>query len=253
MKENARSSPILGKSLKLLDTLGEQRSLTFTELAKRTGFPKSTLHRLLESLSFEGLISFNSVKRTYTLGLRPLSWARDAWDTLEIRKLALEEMKKLNDTTGETVHLAVLDRDQIVYIEKFESKQQVRMYSSVGKRAPAYCTGIGKAIIAFLESDMQQALTSRLSFKRYTDRTIVNVEALQQELLRIRAQGYARDDGEHEAEIRCIAAPIVNYMGHSVAGISVSAPAYRLTPEGIEAWIPLVKEAVARVSALTVA
>ena len=157
-------------------------------------------------------------------------------------------MKRLNEATGETVHLAILNGESIVYIDKLESLNQVRMYSAVGKQAAVHCTGVGKAITAFLPPEEQEALIQKLDFKRYTVNTITDEQSFRRELARIRERGYARDDGEHEEEIRCVAVPILNFAGESVAGISVSAPQYRLTPETISKWVELTLHAATRIS-----
>lgn len=247
MKTSASSS-VVQKCFAVLDVLGQHGGKTFTELVVATNFPKSTLHRVLGSLVAEGAVQFSELQQTYTLGMRLLVWARHAWQDIDVRQLAQEEMKRLNEATGETVHLAVLNGDRIVYIDKLESLNQVRMYSAVGKQGPVYCTGVGKAIVAFLPEKKREELISKLDFKRYTANTITDEKSFRRELEAIRERGYARDDGEHEDEIQCVAAPILNFEGVSVAGISVSAPEYRISPETISNWIDETMKAATEIS-----
>jgi IclR family acetate operon transcriptional repressor len=241
---------VLTKAVKVLDVFSRSDApLRFIDLAERSGVPKSTLHRILATLVDSRLLEFDQQSRTYRLGLRLVTWAHNAWQGLDIRNVAAEEMKRLGELTNETVHLAILDGNQIVYVDKQESSQKVRMYSAVGKIGPVHCTAVGKAIAAFLAPDEQKALVDALTFDRYTENTITQPARFLEELEGIRTSGYARDESEHEDEIRCIAAPVLDRGGTSVASISISAPAYRITDEKIGKWLPLLLESTRRVSA----
>lgn len=220
----------------------------FGELHEKTGLPKPTLHRILAALAADELIVLEPREKTYRLGVKLLEMASRTWAGFDLRRAAEADLLRLRDETGETVHLAVLDGVEVVYIDKIESKQQVRMYSTVGNRAPSYCTGVGKAILAFLAPQRQSEVIGSLPFKRYTDRTITSERKLKQHLAEARGRGFAVDEGEHEEGIRCVAAPILDYRGDTIGSISVSAPSFRFGEEKMRHFAPAVVAAAQRIS-----
>jgi len=221
--------------------------LTFSGLLERTGMAKASLHRLLGVLREERLVSLDQTEKTYELGLRLLALTYDSDGTHAIRRFAAPQLEDLSLATGETIHLAVLDGTDVVYVGKAESTHKVRMYSDVGLRAPAYCTGVGKALLAFRPEDDRRRIIERIEFKRFTESTITTVSELLAELDLIRERGYALDEGEHEIDIRCVSAPIIGLRGTSVASLSISAPAYRAKHTDLE-WVGLVTDAASAIS-----
>jgi DNA-binding IclR family transcriptional regulator len=140
-------------------------------------------------------------------------------------------MTRVAFDVGETVHLALLDRAEVLYIERIEAQRSLTMGSKLGARNPIYCTALGKAILAYLpENEVDQILAASRMEAR-TRNTITNVLALKRELERIRDRGYAIDDEEIEDGVRCIAAPILNASNRAVAAVSVSGPSSRITPD----------------------
>jgi DNA-binding IclR family transcriptional regulator len=149
----------------------------------------------------------------------------------EVRRAALPEMEKLRDDTRETVHLGILADKEIVYLEKLEGLHAIGMMSSrVGGRAPSHCTGLGKVLLAFTEPVRGKVIPDQLELKRYTDATITEPDQFANHLGKIRANGFALDKGEHEREVRCVAAPVFGQDGRTVAAISVSGPSGRIDP-----------------------
>lgn len=191
----------------------------------------STAYRLLSSLSSHRLIQLEESTGHYRLGIACLELSYAYHSKNEVRKVAMPELEKLRDTTKETVHLAVLDENEIIYLEKLEGLFAIGIMSSrVGKRSPAYCTGIGKALLAYEDSDHIRRHFNKNNLKVYTDNTIVDLEQLIKHLQKVRQRGYALDVGEHEGEVRCVAAPIFDQNGDAVAAISVSGPKKRMDP-----------------------
>jgi DNA-binding IclR family transcriptional regulator len=167
----------------------------------------------------------------YRLGLACLELSRAYHTGDEVRQAALPVMRALRDETMETVHLGVLDQFEIVYLEKLEGLHAIGLMSSrIGRRAPAFCTGLGKALLAYSNPGDIQANLEKLHLKKFTETTITNKKNLLDHLDEIRKQGYALDQGEHEKEVRCVAAPIFNLYGKTVAAISVSGPSGRIDP-----------------------
>jgi IclR family transcriptional regulator, acetate operon repressor len=239
----------VSKCLSILDVVSaSDQPLRFASMMRITGLPRSTLHRLLTTLQAERLLTLDATTKTYRSGPRLLGWVNSAWHDDDLRRVAHDEVAYLGRETGETVHLAILDGHEIVYVDKIESSQSIRMYSRIGKRAPIHCTGVGKALVAFLPPDLLEAVIEKTGFEYYTPTTITDVHAFREHLAQIREVGYATDMGEHQAEVRCIAAPVLNQDRHGIASISISTPAYRYDPERCLSWAPMIVASAHRIS-----
>jgi IclR family transcriptional regulator, KDG regulon repressor len=236
-------STVLLKSSQILNALSDAgRGLRFKELQKATKLSNGTLNRLLNHLTILRFLDFNQETSTYSIGTRLMTWAHHALQDLPIKQAATNVLTTLRDQIDETVHLAILDGSHLLYVDKKESTKSIRMYSSIGRTAPLHCTGVGKAILAFERPEIIESVISSLEFKQYTPTTIGNAKDLRKELEQIRKQGYALDNGEHEPEIRCVAAPILNSHGVSIGGISISAPAFRIEENYQGVWAQLVTQ-----------
>ncbi|MCO5731128.1 IclR family transcriptional regulator [Rhizobium sp. SSA_523] len=233
----------LGKAIALLDLVAAApEPLRFSEILRRSGQPRGSLHRQLRHLLQEGLLDL-SPEGTYAPGLRLLIFASKAWARNTPRRVAEPHLQMLQQLTGETVHFGVLNGGEIVYLDKLESRQAVRMHSHVGNAAPVYCTGVGKAALSVLEDDVLRHLLAGLRPRRFTEHTLVEVEALEAELATIRRRGFAYDMEEHQPGIRCVAAPIRVASRGFVGGVSVTAPAFRANPAQLDLWAASVTRA----------
>ena len=221
----------------------------FSSLVSQLGLPKSTVHRLLTTLLDQQLVRFDPQTQGYSPGYRLLGFAYRTWSGSDIRQAAQGAMQALLAEAPETVHLAVLDGHEIIYVDKLDDPGGVRLYSAVGKRGPVYCTGVGKAILAFLPAARQDEIIRHTRFQAHTPRTLVDADALRAALTEIRARGWALDDGEHEEGIRCIAAPVFNFRGDVVASVSVTAIAPRLDDARVQMLAPRVQAAARHISA----
>lgn len=249
MRETPAGTGALDKGLTLLARICDApKPLRFVDLLRETGMPKATLHRMLGALRAHRLVALDPREQTYMPGLRTLEMAQRAWDGMDLRRAAADEIRWLGEKTGDTVHLAVLDETEVVYVDKVESQQPIRMFSAVGKRGPLYCTGVGKAIAAFLDDETRARIAERLAMKRYTPNTLASRTAFLRHMEQIRDRGYALDMEEHELGIRCAAAPIFNHRGEVVGGVSVTAPSFRLPPERLEKIAPFVVQAARRIT-----
>jgi len=148
----------------------------------------------------------------------------------------------LHDLTGETVHLGVLRGNEVIYLDKVESRQAVRMYSQIGNASPVYCTGVGKAAMSALPDAELRDLVATIKFHRFTESTLITPDTLLSEVGTIRQSGNAYDREEHEPGIRCVAAPIYSTDRSFVGGVSVTGPAYRIPAETLESWAGLVRD-----------
>ncbi|HVK90609.1 MAG TPA: IclR family transcriptional regulator [Mycoplana sp.] len=244
----AANTGTLGKAIAVLElvTLAE-RPLRFTEILARAGQPRGTLHRQLGHLVEEGLLDLNA-DHCYEPGLRLLKLASASWTRSDLRRLAAPHLQALHEMTGETVHLGVLKGTEIIYLDKVESRQAVRMASQIGKTSPAHCTGVGKAALSLLSPDHLRDLFEGAALRSFTPQTITDRDTLEAELAVIREHGHAIDQEEHEAGIRCVAAAISDAQRTFVGGVSVTGPAYRVGEEVLQAWAPLVRTAAAAIT-----
>jgi DNA-binding IclR family transcriptional regulator len=238
-----RETGTLGKLMVLLDLVTHaDRPLRFTDILAAGGQPRGTLHRQLGHLLEEGLLEIDGDGR-YSPGLRLLELASRSWARNEFRLIAEPHLNALQQLTGETVHLGVLRGASVIYLDKVEGRQPVRMYSQIGNASPVYCTGVGKAALSVLPDERLNPLIAEVTFTPST-RT---AETLLAEMEEIRRTGTAFDREEHEVGIRCVAAPIWSEDLSFVGGVSVTGPAYRLTMERLNEWADPVRQAAARI------
>ncbi|CZT34361.1 transcriptional regulator, IclR family [Rhizobium sp. 9140] len=250
---SALDTGTLGKAMAVLElVVNADRPLRFTDIHALSRQPRGTLHRHLSHLVEEGLL-FQRADLAYEPGLRLLSFAHRAWSRNDLRRIARPHLDRLHAETGETVHLGVLRTTDIIYLDKVESRQTVRMESQIGRVSPAYCTGLGKAALSVLPPARLDASLARISYHPFTANTHRSRGALMADLERIRGRGYAIDAEEHEVEIHCVAAPVSSgdkaCESHGiVGGISVTGPAYRVTIRQLEAWSGLVRDVANSIS-----
>jgi DNA-binding IclR family transcriptional regulator len=216
-------------------------------LASRLGLAKSTVHRLATTLVEYDILEQNRESGKYRLGLALFELGTLVRRKMDAASASHNEITQLAESTGETVQLALLDHLSVLYIRIRESKQAVRMSSSLGSRAPAHCTSVGKALLAHAPAELVSQVIEN-GLKRFTMNTITEPSALMEELASVRTRGYAVDDEEIEVGLRCVAAPIRDHSGHVVAAISVAAPVQRMTKKNIQATVPGVVAAAEAIS-----
>ncbi len=242
------STGTLGKAIALLETVVmADEPLRFTDILKRSGQPRGTLHRQLTHLVEEGLLEQN-LDQSYSAGIRLLKFAAKAWSASDLRSVAAPHLRDLHEQTGESVHLGVVRGCEIIYLDKIDGKHAVRMYSQIGRTSPLYCTGVGKAALSLIPHNALLRLVRSLSFNAFTSNTLTSADALLAEIAAIRERGYGFDLEEHEQGIQCIAVPVNTGRQGLYAAISVTGPAYRLTRERLEGWAPMVQAIARRIS-----
>jgi IclR family transcriptional regulator, KDG regulon repressor len=238
----------VANSIRLTKAFSEDEyEMGISALAMRLGLAKSTVHRLATTLVEYDILEQNKETGKYRLGLALFELGTMVRRKMDTNSGAQVQIHALADETGETVQLAILDHLSVLYIRIRESRQAVRMSSGLGSRAPAHCTGVGKALIAFQPPEIIQQIIDN-GLKRYTQGTITDSEKLRAELATIRQKGYAIDDEEIEVGLRCIAAPIRDHSGQVTAAISVAAPVQRMTKKNLQATIPSVIAAADAIS-----
>ena len=206
------------------------KSLPLNELARRAELPKPSMFRLLRTLEKTGLVERLEESGYYRLGVRCLALGQAYLEQTDLRSEAAPILKRLRTEFDETIHLAVLDDElRVVYLEKLETPHAVGlMMSRVGRTVPSYCTGIGKALLAYKEGDPVAELEAREALRVYTPHTIYEPEAVRRELEIVQELGFAIDLEEHELGVRCVSCPVRGPRGEVVAAISIAGPVQRL-------------------------
>lgn len=222
------------KALILLDLVGklsQQGKVRMVDLVKASGFQRPTVHRLMSSLKQHSLVKQDD--HGFALGGKIFSLAAQAYSNMDIRQLAKPVMVKFSDLTDLTVHLAILDSNEVVYIDKIESRHPIVLASGIGWRGKAHCTALGKILMAHADSETQAHCLEQ-NFEQKTEFTIHSPEQLQQAWQHGKEQGYAIDDRENETEIRCVGAAILDHNGTPLAGISISGTISQTSMENTE-------------------
>lgn len=217
----------VAKALQTMIVLGEAgRDLSLAELCHRVDIPKTTVFRYLQTLVAYGFIRHEAETDRYGLGLRLWGLGQSVVAGSRLQEVAIQPMEALRDEFDETVNLAVLDGQEIVYLGMAESRRPLRMQAQLGGRDPVHTTSLGRAILAFLPDERwPKHLPARLSSR--TPQTISSLPSLRRELMETRNRGYAIDNGENEEGSRCVGAPIRDQRGEVVAAVSLAAPASR--------------------------
>ena len=245
-----RTIRVVENAFQVLETLTQANEgfLGVSDIAKRTGLNKTSVSRILVTLCKRGYVEQDRVSRKYRLTLKLFELGSMCLERVDLVNEARPILEELARYTGETVHLAVLDQGEAVYIDKVESDQAVRMYSRVGRRSPLHCTGVGKVLLAFADENEIARVIDQKGLRRYTNSTITDPSMLRRQLDEIRARGVAFDNEEHEEGIRCVAAPVRDHRGLIVAAISVAGPSFRVTPERQQALAQPVSQAALAIS-----
>lgn len=222
----------------LIDILSQNpKGMSIRDIFNKVNLPKGTIHRLLSSLLHFGYVRQDSKTRNYFLGFKLVELGNLILNQLDIRKEAEPFLHELAEKTNETVHMVVMDQDEVVYIDKVEMDRNpsgLRMASRIGLRNPPHSCAVGKVLLANLPEESLDSLLKRMTLTKRTENTITDPIQLKEHLKIVREQGYAIDDEENEKGIRCVAAPVRNDSGKVIAAISISGPAFRMTRKIIQ-------------------
>ena len=228
----AAPSTSLDKALYLLDTLCLHGRASIKTLAQATGYPAPTVHRLLATLVRNGYVQHEAASREYALGLKFLEFGARVRGDLRLASLVMPAMRELMELSGETVNLVVFEHYEAIYVEQVVNpRSMLPMFTRIGARMPLYSSGVGKAYLAAQDENFVRTYCQSVARERKTSHTIVEEDALLQELHSIRRQGYAVDDEEMEYGVRCAAALIRQSARVVMGSISISGPAARISQE----------------------
>jgi DNA-binding IclR family transcriptional regulator len=238
----------LWKAIDILEIFGrDEPRMSLAEISDRLGMPKSTTHNLLKTLLQRGYVEQVDNHR-YALGTAIISLTQSVRVNVELRDRAAPVLRRLAETTRDSVYLAVLDGDLALYVYAVESSTRLQARTAVGSRVPLHCTAIGKSILANLDADRIAEILNRVGLPLFTDATITDPDVLQQELDQVRSQGYAVDSGEHEDGIFCVGAPLFNSGHRAIGACSVSSTDPTVIDDKVEEVSTLVRYTAQQIS-----
>jgi DNA-binding IclR family transcriptional regulator len=237
------------RSLDILLCFSRQTpELTMTQIAEQIGLHKSTVHRLLATLEKRRFVERDLITGNYRLGIRILQMAYLTLEHNSLRRFSTPFLRNLCEQYQETIHLAVLDDADVVFVNIFESPQRVKLAAALGQRLPAFATASGKAMLAYMPDDAVWRILND-GMPRYTQYTPQTPEEFFEDLRQIRDQGFAISVMEYEDEINAVAAPIFDMMSHQpLASVAIAGPSYRLTQERMVQIGPFLSEIVQRIT-----
>lgn len=237
------------KAVEIIDLItNSPEELGATEISQRLDLNVSGTYHILNTLKSTSMIEQNHKTKKYRLGMKLWKIGKKAREQNQLGFFIQPFLKELRDITNETANLTILDQDEIVYIAQEQSNRFAQMFTRTGARAPLYCSGSGKVLLAYQSDEKQAAMMSKIVFTRFTEKTINDPLELQRQLAVIRQRGYAYDNEEREEGVSCIAAPIFDFDGEIIAAMSISGPTPRFHPENRDKWIGAILDITSRVS-----
>ncbi len=232
-KENNKKT--IGSVLKAVEIIellaASDEEIGVTEISNHLNYGVSATYHLLNTLKISEMIEQDSKTKKYRLGLKLWKIGKLAREQNHLSTFVQPYLRELQELTGETVNLTILDNGEIMYIAQEESKKLIRMFTKIGARVPLHCSAAGKILLAFLPEEKQRTIIEGIHFNKFTEKTVTNPKELRDQLEIIKQQGYAFDDEEREAGVSCIAAPVFDFDREVIAAISISGPTIRFHEE----------------------
>lgn len=233
------------RAARIIDSIVEEPK-TVMQLAEEFELHRSTMFRELQALEEVGYVRRRK-NGQYVLGLRLISLSKLAFDNLDLREVAHDRLVQLHRTVGNTIHLAALVDSNIVYVDKVEDSSGVRMYSRIGNAVLPYCSGVGKAILADLDTSARDGVLDGVVWKKFTEKTLTTRAELDAELEQVARQGWAVDDREFEDFVNCIAVPIRSSVG-VVGALSLTAIRMVADLRRLRSHLPLMQQTAEQIS-----
>lgn len=250
MNKPAASDGTVGKALEILDSVAAfERPVRFSELLESGRYPKATLYRFLQTLTNQQMLSYDTRDGSYSLGGRLMKLAHSAWKNASLAPIAQPFLEDLIQQVGEAVHLAQIDNGQVLFVAKLKATDRYETLAQVGQVAPAYCTGVGKAMLAFLAPKRLELALRQQAYFKYTPATHGSAQSLLAELDEVRKSGVAYDREEHEEGIISIAAPILSTNGRVIGALSIATSTAHNTLESLERFRPALLETAEKIGA----
>lgn len=240
----------VGTAIALLKCFSaDEQELGVSELSRKLGVAKSTVHRLARTLIADGMLEQNAENEKYRLGIALFGLGALVRRRMNLSSEARQDLFALRNATGETVQLAILDGSEIMFVYNLESTQAIRVNSDIGVRKPAFCTASGRAILAFQPDEAVAAALRHGPLERRTPKTETEPSRILKALAEVRQRGFAIEDEESEAGMRALAAPVRAAGGAVVGSVAVAGPVQRLSKETLQRFAPEVTRTAEAISA----
>jgi len=237
------------KAFLIMEELDRSGELSVGDLSERLRMDKATVHRLLNTIKASGFVVQNPDNKKYSNSLKLLAMGNRVMSRLGVKQIARPYLEELSEKTGETINLGSIVDNRIIYIDKILSSSTIKVDLGVGVTVPIYCSGLGKAILAFTPESRLEGILDSIRCEQYTPNTITDRSRLLEEFAKIRRDGFAVDDEEYIEGLVCFGAPIFDFEGVPVAAVSISCPKYRYDPgRHLKLYTELVAEAGRKIS-----
>lgn len=225
----------LDRALTILRALAGADGASLTEIAERTDQSPTTVYRVLSTYLRHDMVSFDAEAQLWHIGPEAFRIGSTFLNRTDLLSATRPAMQTLMRETGETANLGIERDGRVMFVSQVETGEAIRAFFPPGTMSAMHASGIGKALLSQMAENRVAAILDRHGQPRFTARTLTERAALLENLARIRARGYSVDDEEAAEGMRCVAAPVLNAYGEAVAGLSVSGPGFRLSPERVEA------------------
>lgn len=220
----AKQIQVINRALDIIEQLSTSKSgLNLKELSRRTDLPKSTIFRILNTFASRHYIQKNEESGQYLLGYKFVEIASVYLSSIMLRTESEPVMHQIASHFQASCYLGIYENDEVMYLERVDPYNNIRLYTQIGKRAPLYCTSLGKVLLSGLSSETFEKVLKRLNFERKTANTITDPDELRREIEFVRLNRYATDHTEHEVTDYCLGVPIYDYTGKIIAALSVSS------------------------------
>jgi IclR family acetate operon transcriptional repressor len=233
----------LDRAMDVLKVVAGGSGMSLTEISTAGNQSLATVYRILTTLRKHRIVDFEETSQLWHIGTGAFQIGSSFLRRTRLLEQSRSVMERIMIETGETANLAIIDHGEVIFISQVETHEPIRAFFRPGTRGPVHASGIGKAILAYLSRDQFHFIAGRARLERFTNNTIAQEAALADELKKIKSRGWAVDDEERTPGMRCIAAPVFNQFGEAIAGISVSGPSIRMTPERDAALGELIRRA----------
>ena len=249
--QNGNPSTAVERTLMILEAVAQREGgMSNADFSRKLKIPKSSASYILRTLERHGYVRRDRDNGKYRLGMKVLSLSRAALSGVDIREVALPIMRHLVDQIHLTTHLAILDHEEAVYVEKVEEPGFIKMDTWVGRRMEVHSTAVGKALLAYLDTDEREAIIRHRGMKKLTPHTITSTAKLMKEFDRVRQLGYSLDDEENSLGARCVGAPIFNSQGEVEASLGSTGTITAVPRDAVPRLAETVKDAARRISHL---
>jgi DNA-binding IclR family transcriptional regulator len=239
----------LNKALDIIDAVSKLGNAGIREISSKTGFPPATTHRIAATLAKRRFFNQDPVTKHYSLSLRFLELGTKVQQQFDLPTIARPHLQKLMSETGESANLAIGDGDSVVYLDQVQNdKSMLKIFTRLGSRVPLYSTGVGKMLLSRWNKTELDAYLKRTQLIPYTPNTLIRRNQILEELDRISARGFAVDNEEMEAGVRCVAALVFDHRQQVAAAVSISGAAMRITPDRTENFGEIVKQCALDIS-----